>query len=320
MSVRLKKTLRWTAVVAAVAVGAVAGGSLYLLAYSLTPRKTMRARNAAAREVMTAEYPFLEPWLDSLETTGALRDTTIVGAEGERLHAIYAFAPKPTARTAVIVHGYTDNAVRMLMIGYLYNRDLGYNILLPDLYFHGQSEGRAIRMGWKDRLDVLRWMEIANAIFGGHTQMVVHGISMGAATTMMVSGEQQQPYVKCFVEDCGYTSVRDQFAKELREQFHLPAFPLLPVASWLCDLRYGWNFCEASALEQVRKSTLPMLFIHGDADDFVPTEMVYPLYEAKQQGDKELWVVPGAAHALSYRDNREEYTRRVEDFVGRYIE
>lgn len=106
--------------VAAVAVGAVAGGSLYLLAYSLTPRKTMRARNAAAREVMTAEYPFLEPWLDSLETTGALRDTTIVGAEGERLHAIYAFAPKPTDRTAVIVHGYTDNAVRMLMIGYLY--------------------------------------------------------------------------------------------------------------------------------------------------------------------------------------------------------
>ena len=157
----MKKTLRWTAVAAAVAVGVVAGGSLCLLAYSLTPRKTMRARNAAAREVMTTEYPFLEPWLDSLETTGALRDTTIVGAEGERLHAIYAFAPTPTDRTAVIVHGYTDNAVRMLMIGYMYNRDLGYNILLPDLYFHGRSEGRAIRMGWKDRLDVLRWMEIA---------------------------------------------------------------------------------------------------------------------------------------------------------------
>ncbi len=68
-------------------------------------------------------------------------------------------------------------------------------------------------MGWKDRFDVLRWMDIANDIFGGDTRMVVHGISMGAATTMMVSGEEQQPYVKCFVEDCGYTSVRDQFAK-----------------------------------------------------------------------------------------------------------
>ena len=316
----MKKSLRRTAVAAALAAGIVAGGSLYLLSYSLTPRKTMRTRNAAAREEMTAEYPFLGPWLDSLETAGALRDTTIVGAEGERLHAIYAAAPVPTDRTAVIVHGYTDNAIRMLMIGYMYNRDLGYNILLPDLHFHGQSEGRAIRMGWKDRFDVLRWMEVANDIFGGHTQMVVHGISMGAATTMMVSGEEQQPYVKCFVEDCGYTSVRDQFAKELKERFRLPAFPLLPAASALCEVKYGWNFREASALEQVRKSTLPMMFIHGDADDFVPTDMVYPLYEAKEQGDKELWVVPGAAHALSYRDNREEYTRRVKEFVGKYIE
>ncbi|MDE6069930.1 MAG: alpha/beta hydrolase [Alistipes sp.] len=315
----MKKWLYRTAVTAAVVAGVVVCGGFYLLAYSLTPRKVMRDKNASAREYMLAEYPFLGPWLDSLETSGALRDTTIVGVEGERLHALYAAAPEPTDRTAVIVHGYTDNAVRMLMIGYLYNHDLGYNIFLPDLYYHGRSEGRAIRMGWKDRLDVLRWMAIADSIFGGHTQMVVHGISMGAATTMMVAGEEQQPYVKCFVEDCGYTSVRDQFAKELRGRFRLPAFPLLPVASALCELKYGWNFREASALEQVRKSTLPMLFIHGDADDFVPTAMVYPLYDAKEQGDKELWVVPGAAHALSYRDNRAEYTERVRNFVDRYI-
>ena len=242
----------------------------------------------------------------------------IVGDGGERLHAVYAAAPEPTDRTAVIVLGYTDNAVRMLMIGYLYNHDLGCNILLPDLHYHGESEGRAIRMGWKDRLDVLRWMDVANGLFGGRTRMVVHGISMGAATTMMVSGEPQRPYVKCFVEDCGYTSVWDEFRKELREQFSLPAFPLLYTASWLCDLKYGWSFREASALRQVAKCELPMLFIHGDADDFVPTRMVYPLYEAKP-GEKELWVVPGAAHAMSYRDNRAEYTRRVAEFVGRYV-
>lgn len=70
----------------------------------------------------------------------------------------------PTDRTAVIVHGYTDCAVRMLMIGYLYNHDLGYNILLPDLHYHGQSEGRAIRMGWLDRFDLLHWMEVADGI------------------------------------------------------------------------------------------------------------------------------------------------------------
>lgn len=79
------------------------------------------------------------------------------------------------------------------MIGYLYNHDLGYNILLPDLHYHGQSEGRAIRMGWLDRFDLLHWMEVADGIFGGDTRMVVHGISMGAATTMMASGEPNGP-------------------------------------------------------------------------------------------------------------------------------
>ena len=299
----MKRIVRIVVVSVLLLAAIVAGGSLYMLSYSLRPDATMRAKNASSYEYMYGEYPFLRPWVDSLERTGALRDTVILGSEGERLHAIYAAAPRPTDRTAVIVHGYTDNAVRMLMIGYLYNRDLGCNILLPDLYYHGQSEGRAIRMGWKDRFDVLRWMDIANDIFGGDTRMVVHGISMGAATTMMVSGEEQQPYVKCFVEDCGYTSVRDQFSKELKEQFGLPAFPLLDAAR---------------SLEQVKKSRLPMLFIHGDADDYVPTRMVYPLYGAKP-GDKELWVVPGASHANSYRDNREEYTRRVGEFVGRYI-
>lgn len=314
----MKRIVRIAAVVVLVVAAALLGGSFYLLSYALRPDAVMAEKEASSYKYMCEEYPFLEGLIDSLRTTGALRDTVITGAEGERLHAIYAAAPQPTDRTAVIVHGYTDNAVRMLMIGYLYNHDLGFNILLPDLHYHGESEGRAIRMGWRDRLDVLQWMEVANAIFGGNTRMVVHGISMGAATTMMVSGEAQQHYVKCFVEDCGYTSVWDQFAKELRGQFSLPAFPLLHVASWLCDLRYGWNFREASALRQVARCDRPMLFIHGDADDFVPTRMVYPLYEAKP-GEKELWVVPGAAHAMSYRDNREEYTRRVGAFVEKYI-
>ena len=239
-------------------VAAVIGGSFYMLAFSLRPDARMREKNATAYEYMYAEYPFLRPWVDSLQTAGALRDTVIADPQGVRLHALYAAAPVPTDRTAVIVHGYTDCAVRMLMIGYLYNHDLGYNILLPDLYYHGQSEGRAIRMGWLDRFDLLRWMEIADGIFGGDTRMVVHGISMGAATTMMASGEPQRPYVRCFVEDCGYTGVWDEFSKELKSSFGLPAFPLLYTASWLCDLKYGWNFREASSLAQVAKCR-PML-------------------------------------------------------------
>lgn len=100
-------------------------------------------------------------------------------------------------------------------------------------------------------------MNITNSIFGDSTQMVVHGISMGGATTMMVSGEEQQPFVKCFVEDCGYTSVWDEFSHELKSSFGLPPFPLMYTTSWLCEKKYGWNFKEASSLKQVAKCQLP---------------------------------------------------------------
>ena len=187
----------------------------------------------------------------------------------------------------------------MFHIGYLYNHSLNYNILLPDLRYTGLSEGDAIQMGWLDRKDVMQWIDIAPALFGDSLQAVVHGISMGAATTMMLSGEKLPAYIRCFVEDCGYTSVWDQFQKELKEQFGLPAFPLLYTASWLCEWQNGWNFKEASAVKQVAKCQKPMFFIHGDKDNFVPTYMVHKVYEAKPQ-PKELWIVPGADHATSY--------------------
>ncbi len=272
-----KKIVGWTAGLLALCLAAVAGGGFYLLSYALRPDAVMAEKNAASYKYMYEEYPFLSGWLDSLRRTGALRDTVITGAEGERLHAIYAAAPRPTDRTAVIVHGYTDNAIRMLMIGYLYNRDLGCNILLPDLHYHGQSEGRAIRMGWRDRLDVLRWIGVADGIFGGDTRTVVHGISMGAATTIKVSGEEQ--HALCEVLRRGlrlYERLGPVREGTPRAKFSLPTFPLLHVASWLCELRYGWNFREASALDQVARCDRPMLFIHGDADDYVPTWMVYP--------------------------------------------
>lgn len=296
------------------------GASLYMLDYALKPEALeTRSRDIpGSYTYLYKDYPELRPWVDSLRTARALQDTLIRSERGERLHALYVRAAQPTGKTAVIVHGYTDNAVRMLPIGYLYSRQLGCNILLPDLHAHGESEGEAVRMGWLDRLDVLRWMDTANELFGDSTRMVVHGISMGAATMMMVSGETLPAYVKCFVEDCGYTSVWDEFSGELKNQFGLPTFPLLDVTSWLCGLRYNWTFREASALEQVKKCTLPMFFIHGDKDDFVPTWMVHPLYEAKP-APKELWLVPGAAHAVSYKENKVEYTRRVRDFTGKYI-
>jgi len=310
----MKKLLRIIFLICILLLTLLGTGGYYMVEYALSPPN--RGKDIeGSYSYMCKDYPYLCPYLDSLRQTGALRDTFITAPDGVRLHGYYVKAPTPTRHTAVIVHGYTDNAIRMMMIGYMYNRDLGFNILLPDLRYSGMSEGNHLQMGWNDRKDVAQWISLVPTLFGDSASVVVHGISMGAATTMMLSGEPQPEHVRCFVEDCGYTSAWDEFAGELKKQFNLPAFPLLHASSMICKLRHGWSFTEASSLKQVAKCHLPMLFIHGVNDTFVPTAMVFPLYEAKPQ-PKELWLVPSEGHARSYHDFPKEYTEKVRKFVA----
>lgn len=292
-------------------------GSFYLVDYALKSAPESHRKNWGKAMDW---YPELKPWLDSIKTEGAWSDTFAIMPDGLRAHAVCIKSRKAEGRTAVVVHGYTNNSIDMLHIARIYNKEMHYNVVLPDLHGHGLSQGDDIQMGWFDRLDVLKWIDLAPKMFstvGDSMRLVVHGISMGAATTMCVSGECTPDYVKCFVEDCGYTSAWDEFAHELRGRFSLPEFPLLYTASWLTQAKYGWSFKEASPLKQVAKCKKPMFFIHGDKDTFVPTWMVYPLYEAKPQ-PKQLWIAPGSEHAFAYRDHREEYIKKVEAFVGKY--
>ena len=292
-------------------------GSFYLVDYALKSAPESHRKNWGKAMDW---YPELKPWLDSIKTEGAWSDTFAIMPDGLRAHAVCIKSRKAEGRTAVVVHGYTNNSIDMLHIARIYNKEMHYNVVLPDLHGHGLSQGDDIQMGWFDRLDVLKWIDLAPKMFstvGDSMRLVVHGISMGAATTMCVSGEHTPDYVKCFVEDCGYTSAWDEFAHELRGRFSLPEFPLLYTASWLTQAKYGWSFKEASPLKQVAKCKKPMFFIHGDKDTFAPTWMVYPLYEAKPQ-PKQLWIAPGSEHAFAYRDHREEYIKKVEAFVGKY--
>ncbi|MDO4510990.1 MAG: alpha/beta hydrolase [Bacteroidales bacterium] len=311
-----KKIIISTGVVLMLAMVALIGGGMYLLNYALTP---LHRTQDEALERLYPDNAYLRPWVDSLKAAGAMHDT-VVTIGGTRLNATYVAARQPSRRVAMLIHGYKDCNTMMMHVGYIYYH-LGYNLFLPDLYAHGKSEGSHIRMGWLDRLDVMQWMRIANEKFRADsvsTQMVVHGISMGAATTMCVAGEKQPPYVKCYVADCGYTSVRDEFSRQLKDQFGLPSFPLLDIASAMCQWKYGWNFEEASPLEQVKKATLPILVIHGDSDDFVPTSMAQPIYDAIPTA-KRLYIAKGSAHARSLSDHRTEYTQIVTDFTSKYI-
>lgn len=268
------------------------------------------------REKAERHYPGILQWYDTLHDGGTFRDTTMVGEGGYRLHAVYAPASDPAKAqgTAIVIHGYTDNHICFMNLVRMYRDDLNYNVLAPDLHYHGYSEGKAVQMGWFDRLDIIRWIDLAHNVWNDDF-MVIHGVSMGGATTMMVSGEELPGYVRAFVEDCGYSSVWDQYKHNLKQMFHLPPFPVLNSADIVCKKKYGWSFKEASSVNQLAKCERPVLFIHGDNDDFVPTELVYKNYEAKVNGYKELWLAPGSAHAMAYKDHPVEYTKRIHDFL-----
>ena len=297
------------------------GASRYMLVFSLKPDPGRKDVDSTYN-ILYERFPDMRTWVDSLRSSGRLRDTFVVMQDGLRMHALYLGADDARGRTAVIVHGYKDAAAKFLHLARMYNRDLGYNVLMPDLHGHGLSEGEDIQMGWKDADDVLQWIGIAESLFRDaayESQLVVHGVSMGAATTMNVSAKELPGYVRAFVEDCGFTSVWDEFSLQLKEMFGLPAFPLMHCTSLLCRMKYGWSFRDASPLESVSRCDKPMLFIHGDRDTFVPFSMMQPLYDAKPE-PKACWVAPGSDHARAYNDHPAEYTRVVRDFLADWVE
>ncbi len=311
----IKKTIKVLSIGIFVITALVCGGSFYMLDYALGSDKLFYD---SYYEMLYQEDPDIKPWTDSLKNNSRLRDTTVVLPNGEHSHALYVRHKTARGRTAILVHGYKDCAVKMLPYAKLYY-DMGMNILLPDLHGHGKSDGDNIQMGWKDRLTIEEWMQIAARAFTSPvdtTRIYLHGISMGAATVMNVAGDNP-PCLVATVEDSGFTSAWDEFAQELSNRFSLPPFPIMYTTSKLCEMRYGWSFGEAAPLKQVAKARCPMLFIHGDADDFVPTSMVYPLYEAKR-GYKERWITPGSEHVRSLHDHPVEYRQRVRSFISRW--
>ena len=125
--------------------------------------------------------------------------------------------------------------------------------------------------------------------------------------------------MKCVVEDCGYSSVWDEFAGQLDELFHLPTFPVLDAASLVTQVRAGFGFKEASAVEQLKKASLPVLFIHGEDDTFVPYSMLDVVYRACASPDKEKLSIPGAAHGEASSKDPELYWSTVEVFLNKHI-
>ncbi len=199
-----------------------------------------------------------------------------------------------------------------------YHEALGFNVLMPDARGHGKSEGDYIGFGWHERKDTAQWIDYVLDRNGTDNEIALHGVSMGSATVLMTSGEDLPEQVKTVIADCGYTSALDILSYQLGEMYSLPSFPLIQSTSLLTKIRAGFSFAEASALEQVKKTSLPIFFIHGKEDAFVPVEMVYELYEAAN-GEKELYIVPDAEHGNAYDADPETYENKVKEFLHQHM-
>ena len=191
-------------------------------------------------------------------------DRWLTSRDGLTLHALYVPQAETSHRYVVGCHGY-GSIPQLMSNSTIKFYEMGYNVLVPAARAHEQSGGTYVSMGWLERKDIVAWVNML-VEQDSEAEIVLYGISMGGATVMMTAGEELLSNVKCIIEDCGYSSVWDEFAGQLDELFGLPTFPVLDAASLVSQVRAGFGFKEASAVEQLKKASVPMLFIHGEDD------------------------------------------------------
>ncbi len=248
-------------------------------------------------------------WIDSVSTSSYIKSF-----DGLNLHALNVKTKNPTNKYAIICHGYGRNAKSMAYHGKQFLQN-GYNILLPDARAHGESEGEIITLGWTERKDILLWIEkiIQN---DENAQIVLYGVSMGGATIMSTVGENLPKNVKVAVEDCGYTNAYEELNHCFFRYGKLKDSPIVDVCRAMMIDNIGFDFVEASAKSQVAKCKTPIMFVHGDKDEFVPTKMVYELFESAKC-EKKLYVQQGAVHANSC--TFPNYWQNVFEFVEKFM-
>ena len=219
-----------------------------------------------------------------------------------------------TNKWAIILHGYRSNPSSVLTIGEHFSGK-GYNVLIPSMRACADSEGEYVGMGWLDKEDLKCWINLIIEE-NKNAEIILHGSSMGAATVLMASGDELPANVKNIIADSGYTSVWDIFASEAKARFNLPEFPVLNMFQIVANRKAKYDIKEASSLEQVKKSKTPILFIHGDKDDFVPEYMCEKLYDATNC-KKEKLIIHGAGHTDGKYREPEKYYNTIFDWISR---
>ena len=251
-----------------------------------------------------------------------MRDTpfekvTFVTKDKVRLVGRY-YHNKDGAPLVLMFHGYRSSALRDAMGAFLFSKENGYNLLIVDQRAHRESGGRAITFGVKERLDCLEWVNYAVRRFGKDVKIMLIGLSMGAATVLMATELDLPNNVKGIMADCGYSTPKDILSSVIKKM-QLPVEPVYWVVRMSAILYGRFDPEQASAKEALKKCKVPVLFIHGEADNLVPCKMSRENYKACAS-EKELFTVPDAEHGMSYLLAPEEYAKRVKNFMKKIFE
>lgn len=238
-----------------------------------------------------------------------------VSLENEEHMNLYGcYIDQGSSTYVIMVHGYRGDGASIISPIKNFKKQ-GYNLLIPDLRGHGFSDGDYIGMGWDDRLDIIQWIDYLIQK-DQNASIILYGVSMGGATVMNVAGEKIPKQVKAIIEDCGYTSVWDVFKTHINMN-EVESEIALHMASFVTKMRAGYYLEDVKPIEQVKKSQTPILFIHGNQDNFVPFSMLDELYQAANC-PKEKLVVEGAGHANSCSVGEDIYYQTIYRFIENY--
>lgn len=234
--------------------------------------------------------------------------------DGLKLAGRYLRANYRTHKILIGVHGYSSCSLYDFPgIAQLYHNH-GFNVLLVDDRGHGDSEGEYAGFGVLDHKDVLKWIDYIIKEIDPKAEIYLHGISMGGASVLFAGGCELPENVRAIVADCAFTNAWEEVNYIFSNKYHMPVEPLIKLTSSICKKRAGYAFDEMNTVDSVKRIKVPVLFIHGADDTFVPVDMSKKNYEACS-ANKELAIFDGAQHAESFLNNPEEYEKTVFGFL-----
>lgn len=260
-----------------------------------------------------AEYaPLLKERSEALMEQFPPEQVKITSTDGLTLQG-KLFTPPDADKLALCVHGYHSSGLRDFGGIAWYYIQHGWRVLMVDDRGHGDSDGNVVGFGTLDRHDVLQWLRYCSIRFGQNYPVILHGVSMGAATVMMASGLELPENVKGIVADCGFTSAWEEFDFVMRPRYGSFSPLGLRIADAWARRNAGYGLRECNARDELAHATVPVLFIHGSQDEFVPSWMTDQNYDACPTF-KMKYICPGAGHAESWFRDSETYSAKLDEF------